>query len=68
MGLTREQIVNREIEYFKSDLAIDPAFVANYDDGEGKCVYKTEDGRKELFNNLFDNVFSVCHWLWLDFQ
>ena len=46
MGLTREQIVNREIEYFKSDLAIDPAFVANYDDGEGKCVYKTEDGRK----------------------
>ena len=53
MSLTREQIIQREIDYFKSPLAAEPAFISaatSYDDefysSDGKCVYKTEDGRK----------------------
>lgn len=52
MPLTREQIVRKELDYFKSDLALEPAFISggyhDEEDGyrEDACVYKTEDGRK----------------------
>lgn len=52
MPLTREQIVNKELDYFKSDLASEPAFIkGGFSDDEDyfledACVYKTPDGRK----------------------
>ncbi len=58
MPLTREQIIQRELDYFKSPLADEPAYLtaqyqidndmADEDDWplEDKCVYKTPEGRK----------------------
>jgi hypothetical protein len=52
VSLTRERIIQKELEYFKSDLAVKPAYIiAEYDEyvdsyDEDRCVYKTDDGRK----------------------
>jgi hypothetical protein len=57
MPLTREQIIQKELDYFKSDLATEPAYLTvesqldDYDEfsdsyPEDKCVYKTPDGKK----------------------
>lgn len=50
MSLSRENIIQQEIAYFEnSPLASEPAFISNYTSEygeEGKCVYKTPEGRK----------------------
>lgn len=74
MPLTREQIIHKELDYFKSPLAIEPAYItaeeqvcgSDYceDDWplEDKCVYKTEDGRKCAVGALIKPAYYEESW------
>ncbi|MFI5405104.1 MAG: hypothetical protein ACHQ1D_01185 [Nitrososphaerales archaeon] len=52
MPLNREQIIQRELNYFKGPMAKEPAFIrGEYDEeyngyDEDRCVYKTSEDRK----------------------